>query len=157
MRIFSLEGPRSRRAAAALCVMLCACVPAEPRPEWKLEVVSPREQALADILAAPTQFVIRPEDNNAAWERAASFFRLYLKEGGAPPFSLGEDSITNAVGPGVKYVYEVERAPMALGFEYSVTCRPSGPVSRPELARRNAQNLARFIKDGTLELLFLER
>lgn len=121
-----------------------------------VEVISVREQALAEVRRTPIDFVVPALRDKGAWERAQTFFQLYLGGGKPADVSVGESLITNGGSRRAKYVYEVERNPEREGIHYSVRCTPHGAAADHSAARLNAQNLARFIKDGTLERSLLD-
>ena len=147
-------------AALATVAAGCAAVSSSERPGIRpedVEVVSVKDQALQEIEQAPLDFDMPYAADLPAWQRAISFFKMYLKEQGRAPFSETETVIENQAGEGVRYVYRVVRTPAAGAMHYRVSCGPAGPGSTPLQADTNARNLARFIRDGTLELSWLYR
>ena len=117
------------------------------------------DQARSAVLEAPTSFVVSFDDERLAWERARFFFEHYVRKGaaGAPVVSrvVGTRwSLTNGdEGP---FIYEVSKVSVSQGFRYTVKCAPQG--GRPNSASAlNAGNLARFIREGKLELSLLPK
>ncbi len=117
------------------------------------------DQARAAVLASPRTFVISFDDDRMAWERARFFFEKYVvrEESSAPVVSkvIGTRwALTNGKkGP---YVYEVWKDSVSQGFKYTVRCiaQNGGQVQE---AQMNAGNLARFIREGKLEVSLLPK
>jgi hypothetical protein len=132
-----------------------------------LEVAATTEdQARDEVLATPTVFRVAFEDDVYSWERARFFLENYV---GA---SNGHSSaVTKVVGsrwslesnPGLAgYQYEVAKDLGDGGFTYRVTCAPATSngaqgAGDPAQAALNAGNLARFIRDGKLEVSLLQK
>jgi len=150
---------------AAVLTLLSACSSSvKPRTPHTLqyELVSPQEQSLEALRAAELRFNVDMGEDQAAWTRANYFFDKYahsksVSEELAP---VWKTRISSAGGGGAKYLYKVEKILAKEGFNYSVSCNinPSGkPPGSPGAADLNARNLARFIREGRLELDLLER
>jgi hypothetical protein len=126
----------------------------------KLEVeATPQDQARAEVLAAPTEFLVPIEQDRFAWERARFFLENYGSGSGSP-----SNAVVKVVGsrrglssaPGASaYTYEVFKDFGSDGYRYSVRC--SAHNGDAEDAALNAGNFARFIKDGKLEVSLLVR
>lgn len=126
----------------------------------KLEIeATPQDQAKAEVLAAPTEFLVPIEQDRFAWERARFFLENYGSGTGSP-----SNAVVKVVGsrrglssaPGTSpYTYEVFKDFGADGYRYSVRC--SATNGDAEDAALNAGNFARFIKDGKLEVSLLVR
>jgi hypothetical protein len=126
-----------------------------------LEVAATTEdQARDEVLATPTVFNVSFEDDVYSWERARFFLENYV---GA---SSGHSSaVTKVVGsrwslesnPALEtYRYEVSKDSGDGGFTYRVMC-VAGGVGTQAQAALNAGNLARFIRDGKLEISLLQK
>jgi hypothetical protein len=124
-----------------------------------LEVAAtPEDQARDEVLATPTVFHVPFEQDVYSWERARFFLENYV---GA---SAGHTSaVTKVVGsrwslesnPALeRYRYEVSKDSADAGFTYRVVCMAGG-AGDPAQAALNAGNLARFIRDGKLEVSLL--
>ena len=117
------------------------------------------EQLLRDVMDAPTSFLVPAADDFYAWERALYFIGRYtsgieIRSGKGPDAPV---SLTNKAAGGDRYSYQVTKSAGASGMAYIVECRPRAPGAAPAMAERNARNLARFIRDGTIELSLLDR
>jgi hypothetical protein len=126
-----------------------------------LEVAATTEdQAREAVLTTPTVFNVAFEDDVYSWERARFFLENYV--GAASGHS---SAVTKVVGsrwslesnPGLEgYQYQVAKDLVDGGFTYRITCVPSGS-GEPSQAALNAGNLARFIRDGKLEISLLQQ
>ena len=150
------------RLTPGMAAGLLACAPVLDLgrtriPTENVQVVSVEDQALAAVDEVPLAFTVSYENEAAAWQRAITFFKLYLKEEGSAPFSLHDDLIFNQASPGVRYAYRVEHRAGPQGFAFNVACQPAGAGADAIHAEQNARNLARFVRDGTLELSLLSR
>ena len=121
-----------------------------------IEHISVKEQALAEISETPLEFAVAFDRNVEAWQRAVTFFSLYANRGSTGNFVEKENEISSVAGPASSYDYVVKRAFTQSGVNYTVNCRAAGNQASSFIAERNARNLARFIRDGTLELSLLE-
>ncbi len=129
--------------------------------EHDLEVsATPEEQARQEVVETPTVFNVPFADDPHSWERARFFLENYL--GGE---SGHASAVMRVVGdrwslvsnPGVQpYSYEVAKDVGDGGFTYQVSCT-SGVGGDPSQAALNAGNLARFIREGKLEVSLLSR
>ncbi len=142
-------------------VLLAGCAPTTSRP--KPEIVTPRyeveletmeDQANSAINAAPTTFsVISEAENTLYWARASLFFKQYTDT-----FKVRKDSVRSVPGEKTRFIYEVTRVNKPDATSYTVKCAPGGGVNTStDVLSRNAKNLARFIREGNLELSLLER
>ena len=164
-----------RSAASVLVLCLsgavgCGTAKVAPAPEgsisalvrasdYGLEVAeTSRDQARQEILETPTTFDIQFEDDRNSWDRARFFLENYI---GLP---AGTSSVVTRV-VGVRwslasnpaqaaYSYEVAKDATRAGFTYYVSCTP-GATGNSSQAALNAANLARFIRDGKLEMSLL--
>lgn len=145
----------------------CGCSSAPPRPELEivrdpmdLEVVTLEDQMLSNVMESATKFIVDPLEDAYSWERAILFFKHYTAAA-LPQEEPRDDStaiISNAESAGDKYLYLVRRSWVpGAGYSYEVECIPRLSQSYNVLSQRNARNLSRFIRDGTLELSLLDR
>ncbi|NLF24576.1 MAG: hypothetical protein GX589_02815 [Deltaproteobacteria bacterium] len=145
----------------ALCALavFCSCsMGAGPSSKaLEIERVSVKDQALAEVEATPLEFVIKFQNDSAVWQRAKSFFSLYLEEEAVPGSRDKENHICSGSQRNPAYRYCIKRAPEKGGMRYQVKCLPLSSKAQPDFAERNARNLARFLRDGTLEVSLLER
>ncbi len=118
-----------------------------------VDVITVQDQALLDIQSAPTDFTVDFSDSQYAWQRARMFFNQYTT--GA---AVSDSKLSNVKSEHDLYFYEVRRALVNGGYRYSVQSVPrSKSASSNMLAFQNAKNLARFIKEGTLEVSLLAK
>lgn len=124
-----------------------------------VETVS--EQALKEIQSTSTTFTLPISESIVAWDRARMFFLQYqgvtsIKSIESQPTHnqtlLSNEAISNA-----KYLYQIVRKPIDGGTLISVKCTPRFGRGSNNNAIRNAKNLSRFIREGTLEISFLDR
>jgi hypothetical protein len=126
----------------------------------KLEVAeTPEDQARAEVLAAPTEFLVPIEQDRFAWERARFFLENYGSGTGAQSNAVvkvvgSRRGLASAPGPS-PYSYEVFKDFSGSGYQYSVKCLSTDGDG--ELSALNAGNFARFIRDGKLEVSLLAR
>lgn len=116
------------------------------------EVIGQDQQAIDIIQRSPTSFPVSPEDNGKTWARARYFFAQQL---GVEPKSTITDLTSPSEGKG-NFLYRISRKPSSRGVQYTVVCVPkdrSGGFD--ERAQLNAKNVARFLREGTLEGSFL--
>ncbi|MBX7136764.1 MAG: hypothetical protein K1X83_02185 [Oligoflexia bacterium] len=140
------------------CCLLGGCVSINK----KFEVISPLEQSSQAIKATPTDFFVDFGADVHAWERVSVFFDEF-----SPKFEIESDGstipqmkINSAPLPENRYIYRVSKRPARGGYRYNVACDSNLLASPPperQNARQNAQNLARFIRDGQLERSLLAR
>ena len=129
--------------------------------EHGLEVsATPEDQARQDILNTPTVFTVGFEDDPYSWERAKFFLEKYAG-GGAGHSSVVTRIVGNRLSlasnpAATDFSYEVSKDPTEGGFNYHVACSAAGTGDNNQAAL-NAGNLARFIRDGKLELSLLEK
>lgn len=127
--------------------------------EYDLEVsATPEDQARQEIVETPTVFTVVFEDDPHSWDRAKFFLENYIGS------SSGHTSVvTRVVGdrwslasnPTLQqYVYEVSKDAGEGGYTYQVSCVP-GAGGDQNQAALNAGNLARFIREGKLEVSLL--
>jgi len=160
-------------AALSLIVMVVGCSrtttvrPSAPgsisavvrAEEYNLEVsATPEDQARQEIVETPTIFTVAFADDPHSWERARFFLENYIGS------VAGHTSVvTRVVGdrwslasnPTVQqYLYEVSKDFAEGGYTYQVSCVP-GTGGDHNQAALNAGNLARFIREGKLEISLL--
>ncbi len=127
--------------------------------DYGLEVeATTQDQAREEILTTPTSFDIQFDQDEHCWERARFFLENYT---GAP--ATHSSVVTRVVGvrwslasnPAESaYLYEVAKDSTQDGYTYYVTCQP-GQGGSSDQAALNAGNLARFIREGKLEMSLL--
>ncbi len=150
--------------ASCVCVLFLGACSSEKAgrvpPKLDFEVVSPQEQAIQVIDLTPQSFVVPFSVEALSWERARLFFAKYTKDPLITELDKsGENLELRAPTAELGYSFSVTRMLEQGGYRYKVYCLPN--LSKPEatslLATRNAKNLARFIKDGELEVSLLTR
>ncbi len=142
-----------------LLVMSSGCAGKRPEPYARLtptavEVVTIEDQARDAVAAVPTEFLLVAPESGLAWSRARDFFALYAKS------SLAVDSDTLLSDRGKssgRFFYEIERSPTNRGTRFAVRCFPVQGNAIVSSSIQNARNVARFLRDGVLELSLLER
>jgi hypothetical protein len=124
------------------------------------------EQARREVLSTPTNFIIPLDSDKEAWERATFFLENYSNPVQFKDAKGGRAAalITSVVGsrwtlanpPGNgSYSYQVSKQAMSKnGYRYLVVCQPRVGGNKYQ-ASLNGANLARFIKDGKLEVSLL--
>jgi len=153
---------------AALCTSGCAPERAQPgsiadivqASAHGLEVeATPQDQAREEVLSMPTEFDVSIEQDRFAWERARFFLENYSGPTGQPHNAVvkvvgSRRGLGSARSEATQYEYEVFKDFHSGGYRYSVNCvaRPGGETQQAVL---NAGNLARFIRDGKLEVSLL--
>jgi len=121
-----------------------------------VEVISVKDQALEEIQRTPSEFVLDYSRNVAAWQRALAFFKLYAGAKRPEDYVIDADEIYTTPHADADFSYRVSRTFEPGGVRIKVECYPK--PGRPDFAaQRNEKNLARFIREGTLELSWLER
>ena len=145
---------------ALLLLSACAQTSTPSVPKVEFEIQGPEEQSALLIDAAPTEFKINFENDALAWERTRLFFSKYTAKPLISELDKKGESLEIASQlPSEKYFFRVKHILQGQGFKYLVTCVPN-PAQRSAdnlAANRNAKNLARFIKDGELDVGFLAR
>lgn len=120
---------------------------------YEVEHITAQDKALAAVNAMPLEFKVDYRQEAFAWERAQLFFKSYLP--GAVPrlrnLPRGGTLLQVTAVKHYRYSYTVEKYPSNRGVVFIVKCKAISPHATSALAQRNAQNLARFIRDGQLE------
>lgn len=133
----------------ALIALLPAC---SMRQSVTFDSISPQEDTLQQIQATPTRFSLPIEENQAAWERARFFLERYAGKGKIQSEkSSDRDVLTKVSAAGFRYqfVRHFDRGEA----HFQVFCTPSkGSKRTAGDALLNAKNVARFLKDGELEV-----
>lgn len=152
-----------------VAVFASACAASSPRSGSIADVVGATDANLEseatavelerdEILRSPLEFDVSIEEDRYSWERTTLFLENYVDPARAPlrPITKVVGSQWGLASPPVQggYVYEVWRAEIPEGFHYKVQCLVGGTASAQQ-ARLNAANLARFIRDGKLEVSLL--
>lgn len=140
-----------------LCLSLTGCLSGNSSYQI-VERISPEEQLVSAVASSPTSFVLDAQDANQAWKRAQLFFRQYTSRFVFRKMGAGEGAmLVSRDDTPDKYLYRVEKRPRERGFEFIVVCAPNLPSASREVASQNSKNLARFLREGTLEMSLLDR
>lgn len=149
------------------CASVSACAPAvfthsRASVAYEFEHIGPKQQAIEAVNATPTQFVVEFPNDPTSWERAFIFFNKYTErqsiyESDKPVWN---SKISNDNAPADSFYYEVTRRLESNGFRYNISCTTNpkhmnSGINSQDQAQLNARNLARFIRDGTLEVSLL--
>jgi hypothetical protein len=144
---------------AAAIVAACAPTNVQPKPEvvtprYDVEVETMEDQANSAVNASPTSFSVKSAaEDNLYWARASLFFKQYTDS-----FHVNKDTVKSVPGQKSRFIYEVSRVNEPLATKYTVKCVSGGGINTStDVLARNAKNLARFIREGNLELSLLER
>ena len=124
-------------------------------PSYEYEVVDTGQIAVENIKATPKQFVLEGTPNNQAWERGRLFLDKYINGSNLSVVSRGSDSVErleSKTSTNSNYKYRIERIRAGEMYKYSVNCSPLSANADAASADLNARNVARFLKDGTLEV-----
>lgn len=143
-----------------LSLTLSACGSQAPQvqPQLEFEVISPEEQVAQSLAETPKSFVVQYSEAQHTEERLAYFFRNYTA-GAQETDEQGPSSatvITNKIDSNTNFLYTIERTVNASGYQYIVHCEGLSNEFQPA-ADRNARNLARFLREGQLEVSLLTR
>ena len=145
---------------AALSLFLFGCPSKRrPIPKWEVvELVTVEDQALELVQGAKTEFQATPDEEVYASQRLKVFWELYLSEvKGAEKdiFVLGEQELVFYRTP--QFLFKIRHNPEQGGVRYKVECLPHRTTPESlEAAKLNSQNLARFLKEGALEVSLLK-
>jgi hypothetical protein len=150
-------------ASAVLLQLLTGCAFAPPAsevvaPHYEIEVETVEAQAASAVASTPLEFLVPLEEADGAWGRARLFFSQYVSGDEVVTEVSGRTSeISTATENGERFRYKVRRTITPNGYRFVVECaQPKG--DEPDFpAQQNARNLARFIREGTLELTLLAR
>ncbi len=116
------------------------------------------EQARQEVLSTPTVFNVPFADDQYSWERARFFLENYAGGGAGHASAVMKvvaDRWSLASNPAAaQYNYEVTKDAIVSGFAYQVSC-VAGVGGESSQAELNAGNLARFIREGRLEVSLL--
>ena len=130
--------------------------PNDRRP-LSIEIESSEQEALKAIKNQPLEFELPFPEATYAWERARTFFLQYTGSFAVEPLTQGgkPDSlamvVSNKVAASDAYIFEVRRVTGKKGAKFSISARARSASASSKEARTQAQNLARFIKSGTLD------
>ena len=135
----------------------CATQKQSAAPVRKMDLDTMQRQLATDIETAPTRFRIPLEDDRQAWSRAILFFKMYVNSPREVVHGAraGSDFITNVGVAAERFQYTISRAPDQAGYRYTIECQTS-PAQRAQ-CQKNARNVARFIREGQLELSHFAR
>lgn len=147
---------------AALCLVLNGCAGTQYEkitPKYEYEFESIEDGAINAVNAAETDFFVPFYEDTASWDRAKIFFLQYLKVNSLRDvLQSGSKAaiLSNSGMKGAAYAYEIKKEEFGNGFNYSVNCKPQGAGATRLQATKNAKNVARFIREGTLETSLLK-
>lgn len=125
------------------------------KPEY--EVVSSEEQELRLIQDQKLEFYVDSQDLTRSWQRAEIFSEQYLGITPTYVYSISKNK-PDSVGlqfSSENFSYIVQKEKHGRAFLLRVQCSPKNSKADPSKAELNAKNLARFIKDGRLQLSLL--
>jgi hypothetical protein len=121
------------------------------------------QQAAAEVAATLPTFSVSIDEDGAYWMRAKLFFEKFLTTDSGSKTPV----ITKIMGrkwvllssPSVagNYSYEVVKDELPGAYRYHVRCTPRNNLGQQHVAEMNARNVARFIRDGKLEISLLTR
>jgi len=132
--------------------------PIPERPPFEIEIESVEQQAFIAVTSTPLEFLVPLKDADEAWGRAKLFFSQYTSaEGLTRELGPRTSEVVTETETTDPYRYSVLRLITPTGYRFSVKCAPNGGKSTTALAERNGKNLARFIREGTLEVSLLAR
>lgn len=138
------------------------CAPqGSQKPQVQFEVVTVEEQALEAIAQTPTEFTVSQQQDEEIWERSHLFFKTYTSGATASEFDYPSPGVMLHTRSSSKdrYLYEIERRAAPGGYRYAVSCSRNPSMGRAayDLSARNGKNVARFLREGHLELSLLDR
>jgi len=119
---------------------------------WEVEVETITDQAIAEILNTPTEFVVSFPDDHHSWERAMLFLDKHTTRKSVQHIMDPEELliVSNYGETRDSYWYNIEKISHPEGWLYRIRAVPALSGNH-QLADRNARNLARFIRNGILE------
>ncbi|MBN8550806.1 MAG: hypothetical protein J0M12_15940 [Deltaproteobacteria bacterium] len=147
---------------ALVLIVAAGCSSMGKKPQYELEVVTVEEQAAQAVNESPTDFIVQVPDETIAWERSQLFFSTYTSGAVQQEFDYPRPGVALVTKSREKdkYIYEIEHSATKDGaYRYVVSCsrNTSKHGGSDYAAQRNARNVARFIRDGNLELSLLDR
>ena len=142
-----------RNSLIFLMVLFLGCASQNPA-SLNYEIVTVEQQALESIMETPSEFALPRHQDVYAWERAAIFFDTHTPGGTTTVHTPDHMTLSNR-NPEKGYIYSVERQNLGDQFSYKVRCMPQTREANRIDGVKYAKNLARFIKDGTLEVSLL--
>lgn len=119
-----------------------------------IERTSSQELILEEIEGMPTQFSLDIPSSKAAWVRAVLFVQEHTK-GSA---EIEPNKIVSCSNhPENQFVYRISKNDSEMGATFEITCEPIEKTPANQAAALlNAKNLARFLRNGELELSLLK-
>lgn len=147
-------------AMSSVFLCLCACVGGKSAPTSGVVVsaVSSEEESLAALHGAPLDFEVAYPQASYSWERACAFFKQYTAKSAqvvlGPADSTDAPVLLTNRSSGDRIIYEVRKtAATRGGLRFLVSSRArEGVIFQEDFLKMRAQNLARFIRDGNLDL-----
>ena len=126
----------------------------------KLEIAeTSRESAKREVLQAPRTFAVSKSDDSYTWDRARFFIENYSDVPGGQRAAVvrivGDQWALVSHPSSTGYHYEVKREPSADRFIYTVSCAADSFGNQTQ-ADLNEGNLARFVREGQLEVSLLK-
>lgn len=139
-------------------LMGCSALNAPESPRYTLEVETVEDQALSAVMSSSLEFTVELAAADDAWARARLFLSQYAASSAVPRAIAPRVSVlSSADSKAEPYLYKVTRAASPNGYHFRVGCEPRAADGSAAKAEQNARNLARFIREGTLELSLLNR
>jgi hypothetical protein len=120
------------------------------------------QQAAQEIAAFSPKFTVPIDEESVVWSRAKLFLEKFL-----PTTGVNTPVIMKIVGkrwvlasnpkiPG-GYNYEISRDELPGSYRLHVRCTPKSNAFSTQAAEMNARNVARFLKEGKLEVSLLAK
>lgn len=121
---------------------------------YTVERTSSQELILEEIEGMPTRFSLDVPSSKAAWVRAVLFVQEHTK--GSAEIE-GDRIVSCSNHPENQYIYRIKKHESEMGAEFEITCDPVEMTpAKQASALLNAKNLARFLRNGELELSLLK-
>ncbi len=135
----------------SLSVILGGC---HSNTGYTVERTSSQELILEEIEGMPTQFALDVPSSKAAWVRAVLFVQEHTK--GSAEIE-GDRIVSCSNHPENQFIYRIKKHESEMGAEFEISCEPVEKTpAKQASALLNAKNLARFLRNGELELSLLK-
>lgn len=121
---------------------------------YTVERTSSQELILEEIEGMPTQFSLDIPSSKAAWVRALFFVQEHTK--GSAEIE-GNKIVSCSNHPENQFIYRINKHESEIGTDFEITCEAVEKTPANQAAALlNAKNLARFLRNGELELSLLK-